>query len=50
MEQPLASRMTGISTTFISCLRHSMGLIKHQEHGMNALETISFLMLYGRES
>jgi hypothetical protein len=45
VEQPLASRMTGISTMFISSLRRSMGLSKLQGHGMNALETFSFPML-----
>ena len=38
VEQPLALRMTGISTTCISSLRCSMALSKHQEHGMNVLE------------
>jgi hypothetical protein len=45
VEQPLDSRMTGIPTMCISSLRHSMGLSKHQELGMSALETFSFLML-----
>jgi hypothetical protein len=45
MEQPLALRMTGIPTMFISSLRCSMDLSKLQEHGMNALEISSFLML-----
>jgi hypothetical protein len=45
VEQPPASRMTSIPTMFISSLRHSMGLSKLQEHGMNALETFSFPML-----
>jgi hypothetical protein len=30
---------------FISSLRHSIGLSKLQEHGMNALEIFLFLML-----
>jgi hypothetical protein len=45
VEQPLASRMIGIPTMFISSLRRSMDLSKLQEHGMNALEIFSFLML-----
>ena len=45
VEQPLALRMTGIPTTCISSLRRSMDLSKPQEHGMNALEIFSFLML-----
>jgi hypothetical protein len=45
VEQPLASRMTGIPTMTISSLRHSMGLSKLQEHGMNVLEIFLFLML-----
>jgi hypothetical protein len=45
VEQPLASRTTSISTMFISSLRRSMGLSKHQEHDMNALEILLFLML-----
>jgi hypothetical protein len=45
MRQPLASRMTGIPTMFISSLRRSMDSSKLQEHGMNALEIFSFLML-----
>jgi hypothetical protein len=45
VEQPLASRMTGIPTMFISSLWCSMGLSKLQEHGMNALEIFSFPML-----
>jgi hypothetical protein len=36
VEQPLASRMTGILTMFTSFLRRSMDLSKFQEHGMNA--------------
>jgi hypothetical protein len=45
VEQPLASRMTSILTMSISSVRHSMGLSKLQEHGMNALEILLFLML-----
>jgi hypothetical protein len=45
VEQPLASRMTGIPTTSTSSLRRSMDIIKLQEHDMNALEIFSFLML-----
>jgi hypothetical protein len=35
---PLALRMTGIRTMYISSLRRCMDLSKPQEHGMNALE------------
>jgi hypothetical protein len=42
---PLALRMTGIPTTSTSSLRRSKDLSKPQEHGMNALEIFSFLML-----
>jgi hypothetical protein len=45
VEQPLASRMTDISTMFISSLRRSMDLSKLQEHGTNALEIFLYLML-----
>jgi hypothetical protein len=45
VEQPLASRMIGIPTMFISSLKRSMDLRKLQEHGMNALEIFSFPML-----
>jgi hypothetical protein len=45
VEQPLASRTTGIPTMSSSSLRHSMGLSKHREHGMNALEITLFQML-----
>jgi hypothetical protein len=45
VEQPLASSMTGIPAMCISSPRCSMDLSKLQEHGMNALETFSFLML-----
>jgi hypothetical protein len=45
MEQPLASRMTGIPTMSISSLRRSMDLSKLQVHGMNVLEIFLFLML-----
>jgi hypothetical protein len=41
VEQPLALRMTGIPTMFLSSLRCSMDLSKPQEHGMNALETFT---------
>jgi hypothetical protein len=46
VEQPLALRMIGIPTTSTSSLRRSMDLSKPQEHGMNALEIFSFLMLF----
>jgi hypothetical protein len=42
---PLALRMTGILAMCTSSLRRSMDLSKPQEHGMNALEIFSFLML-----
>jgi hypothetical protein len=45
VEQPLASRTNGILTMSTSSLRDSMGLSKHQEHAMNALEILSFQML-----
>jgi hypothetical protein len=45
VEQPLASRMTGIPTMFISSPRCYMGLSKLQEHGTNVLDIFSFLML-----
>jgi hypothetical protein len=45
VEQPLASRMTGIPTMFTSSLRRFMDLSKLQEHGMNTLEIFSYLML-----
>jgi hypothetical protein len=45
VEQPLALRTTGISTTCISSLRRSMDLSKPQEHGMKALEIFLLLML-----
>jgi hypothetical protein len=41
---PLALRMTGIQTMYISSLRRSMDLSNPQEHGMNALEIFLFLM------
>jgi hypothetical protein len=45
VEQPLALRTTCIPTTSTSSLRRSMDLSKPQDHGMNALEIFSFLML-----
>jgi hypothetical protein len=45
VEQPLASRMTGIPTMSTDSLRRSMDFSKPQEHGMNALEIYLFLML-----
>jgi hypothetical protein len=45
VEQPLASRMSGIPTTSTGSLRRSMDLSKPQKHGMNALEISLFLML-----
>jgi hypothetical protein len=38
VEHPLALRMIGIQTMFLSSLRRSMDLSKPQEHGMNVLE------------
>jgi flagellar basal body L-ring protein FlgH len=34
-----ALKVNDIITISINFIRHSMGLSKHQEHGMNALET-----------
>jgi hypothetical protein len=45
VEQPLASRMTGILTMSTSSLRRSMDSRKLQEHDMNALEIFLILML-----
>jgi hypothetical protein len=45
VEQPLALRMSGILTMYISSLRRSMDLSKPQEHDMNALEIFLLLML-----
>jgi hypothetical protein len=45
VNNPLALRMTGIPTMYISSLRRSMDLSKPQEHGMNTLEIFLFLML-----
>jgi hypothetical protein len=45
VEQPLALRMIGIPSMYISSLSRSMDLSKLQQHGMNVLETFSFLML-----
>ena len=45
VEQPLALRTTSILTLSTISLRRSMGLSKHQKHGMNALEIFSFQML-----
>jgi hypothetical protein len=45
VEQHPALRMTCIPTMFISSLRRSMDLSKLQEHGMNALEIFTYLML-----
>jgi hypothetical protein len=45
IEQPLASRLTDTPTICISSLRCSMDLSKPQEHGMNALDISSFIML-----
>jgi hypothetical protein len=45
VEQPLASRMTGIPAMSTSSLRRSIGLSRLQEHGMNSLEIFLFLVL-----
>jgi hypothetical protein len=45
VEQPLASKMTGIPTTSTGSLRRSMDLNKPQEHGMNFLVISLFLTL-----
>jgi hypothetical protein len=34
----MASKVKNMLTMFINSIRRSMGLNKHQEHGMNALE------------
>jgi hypothetical protein len=47
---PLALRMIGISTMYISSLRRSMDLSKPQEHGMNALEIFNYQCFQGWES
>jgi hypothetical protein len=47
VEQPLASRMTGIPTTSTGSLRRSMDLSTPQEYGMNVLEIFLFIMLSG---
>jgi hypothetical protein len=40
-----ASKVKSILTMFINSIRHSMGLRKHQEHGMNALGIFSLKMV-----
>jgi hypothetical protein len=45
VEQPLASRMTGIPTMFTNSIRRSVDLSKLQGHGMNALDIFSYLMI-----
>jgi hypothetical protein len=45
VEQPHGFEMTSIPTMCISSLWRFIGLSKHQEHGMNALEIFLFLML-----
>jgi hypothetical protein len=45
VEQPLASRMTGIPTMSTGSLRRSIDLSKPREHGINSLEIFLFVML-----
>jgi hypothetical protein len=40
-------KVNDILTMSIKSIRHSMGLSKHQEHGMNALETSLLQMVLG---
>jgi hypothetical protein len=41
----LALKVKNIITIFINTIRRSMGLSKHQEHGINTLETFLLKML-----
>jgi hypothetical protein len=43
----MALKVKSILTMFINSIRHSMGLSKHQEHGMKALETFLLKMVLG---
>jgi hypothetical protein len=47
VEQPPVPKVKNILTMFINSIRHSMGLRKHQEHGMNALGIFSLKMVLG---
>jgi hypothetical protein len=42
-----ASNVKNILTMFINSIRRSMGLSKHQEHGMNDLGTFLLKMVLG---
>jgi hypothetical protein len=44
-----ASKVKSILTIFINSIRHSMGLSKHQEHGMNDLEIFYLTIVLGLE-
>jgi hypothetical protein len=41
------SKVKSILTMFINSIRHSMGLSKHQEHGMNVLGIFLLKMVLG---
>jgi hypothetical protein len=43
----LALKVNNILTIFINYTRRSMGISKHQEHGMNALWTFLLKMVLG---
>jgi hypothetical protein len=43
----LTSRVKSILTICINSIRCSMGLSKHQEHGMNVLGISSLIMVLG---
>jgi hypothetical protein len=43
----LALKVKSILSMFIDSIRHSVGLSKHQEHGMNALGTFLLKMVLG---
>jgi uncharacterized membrane protein YfhO len=42
-----ALKVKDILTISINFIRHSMGVSKHQEHGMNALQTFLLKMILG---
>jgi hypothetical protein len=47
VEQPPILKVKDILTMYINSIRRSMGLSKHQEHGMNALGTSLLKMVLG---
>jgi hypothetical protein len=49
VEQPLGFKSEEYPNHFINSIRHSMGLSKHQEHGMNALEIFYLTIVLGLE-